>query len=154
MGAIPYTAHTDLLKWSPSKYCSTLEIIFVHYIENLKISFRNCISALLSTHYSFTGPINSIKAQRLLPRSKINRNFYILPCVWVQSHWSISLWVQLCGAQYRLGAIPLGELPYGCNTNGTAPYLMPNQNFFDAKKGADIMNTLVDSLVIFLFIIF
>ena len=56
-------------KWSPSNYCSTLEIIFVHYkIRISKISFRNCVSLLLSTHYRaflFTGPFDLTKAQSL-----------------------------------------------------------------------------------------
>ena len=52
-------------------------------IRNLKISYRNCASSSLCTHFRtflFTGPFDLTKAQNLQSRSKIVGNPYILLC--------------------------------------------------------------------------
>ena len=60
--------------WSLSKYCLTLEIIFVHYNKEFENFFQEFVSSLLSTHYRiflFKGPFDS-KLQSLKSRSKSN----------------------------------------------------------------------------------
>jgi hypothetical protein len=55
-------------KWSPSKYCSTLEIIFVHYNYEFKNFFQELcffIAKYALYGFSFNRPIRLTKAQSL-----------------------------------------------------------------------------------------
>ena len=65
-------------KWSPSKFCSTLEINLYITIRILEISFRNSVSSLLSTHYR---PIRFIQtfnpAQKSIGTPKVYRDSII-----------------------------------------------------------------------------
>ena len=84
---IPITGCHSWHRFTENGSCRNIaqlwKLISYDTIRILKISFRNCVTSSLSTHFIaflFTGPFDLTKSQSLISRSKIDRNPKILPC--------------------------------------------------------------------------
>ena len=74
------TADTDVLKMVPRRNIAQLLKLFSYItIGSLKISFRNCVSTLLSTHcktFVFTGPFDLTRAFNSAQKTIGTTKFY------------------------------------------------------------------------------